>query len=616
MLRLLTICVLVVPGFAYAAVPVVQSITDSAGYAPRVAPGSLATLFGSGLSTGSQSAAGFPLLTQLGGTSVSFGGTLAPLLYVSPTQINFQVPSSAKTGTVSVVVNGPGGSSTSFSATVVAASPSIFQYGANHAIAQNDSGDLNSADVPASAGSVITVYLTGQGAVNHPVTDGTAAPVSPLATANAVASAAIGSSNAQIQFLGLTPDFAGLAQANITVPDLPSGDYPLVLTVGGYVSASVVISVSSSGNAFTSPLTLAASAAFTNSYISDIQLYSEIAYVCGSSQIVMVDVSTPTSPNIIGSFGSANLNGAGGNCTVNASGSVPYLVDIFYSSSGQQSLAVYSLANPRSPALLTIAATSYSHLAYLRFSGNFGFVTNSYVTYLNTTAAIQSQTGDFVVFDFTNPAHPLFLTAMQANGIPGSDNMNQKPYAAIAGLYAFIAGSTATGASTAGAGALTVVNITSASAPIALTQVTVPQAAMLMSLDIAGNILLASGNSLGQRNPGKPDFDFTGYLTLSAIDITNPVAPVVSSTITTTLLVNGTFRTAAFSNPVFVIVNKPPMTDNFGPSSLMVADARTPTSILLYPFTTQFGLSGIVTSTNGYVFAPTILGLNVYKLQI
>jgi uncharacterized protein (TIGR03437 family) len=594
----------------------VQSVTDSANYGPRVAPGSLASLFGSGLSTGTQPASGFPLLTTLAGTSVSFGGTLVPLLYVSPTQINFQVPSSAKAGAVNVVVNGPGGASASFSATVVAASPSIYQYGTNHAVAQNDSGDLNSADAPASAGSVVTVYLTGQGAVNHAVTDGSPAPPSPLATANAVSSAVIGAVNAPVQFLGLTPSFAGLAQANITVPNLPSGDYPLVLTVGGYVSASVVISVSGSGT-YTSPLTLAASAAFTNSYNSDIQLYSEIAYVCGSSRIVMVDVSTPTSPTLIGDFGSADLNGAGGNCTVNASGSIPYLVDIFYASSGQQSFAVYNLANPRSPVRLTIAATSYSHLEFLRFSGNFGFVTNSYITYVNQTAAIQSQTGDFLVFDFTNPAHPVFLVAMQANGIPGSDNLNQKPYATIAGLYAFIAGSTATGATTKGAGALTVVNISSPSAPIALTQVQISQATMLMSLDIAGNTLLAAGNSLGQRNPGKPDFDFTGYLTLSALDITNPLAPVISSsTITTTLLVNGTFHTQAFSDGVFVIVNKPPMTDNFGPASLMVADARTPASILLYPVTTQFGLSSVVTTTNGFVLAPTTLGLNVYQRQI
>ncbi len=63
-----------------------------------------------------------------------------------------------------------------------------------------------------------------------------------------------------MKFLGLTSEFAGLGQANIQVPALPSGDYPLVITAGVYVSASVVISVSGSGTAYTNPLTLVSSA--------------------------------------------------------------------------------------------------------------------------------------------------------------------------------------------------------------------------------------------------------------------------------------------------------------------------------------------------------------------
>src|SRR5258708_4586705 len=94
-----------IPGLALGAVPVVSNVTDSAGYGPRVAPGSLASLFGSGLAATATQAAGFPLTTSLDGATVSVGGNLAPLLYVSPTQINFQVPSSASAGDVNVIVN-------------------------------------------------------------------------------------------------------------------------------------------------------------------------------------------------------------------------------------------------------------------------------------------------------------------------------------------------------------------------------------------------------------------------------------------------------------------------------------------------------------------------------
>ncbi len=138
----------------------------------------------------------------------------------------------------------------------------------------------------------------------------------------------------------------------------------------------------------------------------------------------------------------------------------------------------------------------------------------------------------------------------------------------------------------------------------------------MLSFDISGNTLLAAGNTSGQRDPATPDFDFTGNLTLTAMDLTNPQAPAVFSTITTQLQVNGTFYTASFNNGVFAIVNNPPDTDDFGPSSLMIADVRNPSNILLYPYQTQFGFSGLLTTNNGYLLAPTSLGLNVYKLQL
>jgi uncharacterized protein (TIGR03437 family) len=606
-----------------AAVPTIQSVTDSAGYGPRVAPGSIASLFGTGLASGIVQASGFPLTTTLGGSSVSVAGVLAPLFYVSPGQINFQVPSSTASGDVGVVVNGPGGASASFSFTVTAQAPAIYQYGTNRAFAQNADGSLNSDSAPAAAGSVITVYLTGQGAVSSPVPDGTPTPSSSPDSAVATATAAIGTQSATVQFLGLTPEFAGLAQANIQVPALPTGDYPLVIAVGGLVSASAVVSVSGSGTAYTTPLTLVGSVAFANSDPSGIVFYDGVAYVCGEDQIVMVNVTTPTAPTIIGSFGASTLNGYGDRCAINAAAVTPYLVEIVGSPAGsQESFAVFSLSNPQSPVLLTVEAisggsTPYGHIVDLSFYGNYGIATTSYITYYTSSAKVASQTGDFLVFDFTNPASPVFFSYMQPSPLPGSGNQNLKPYASVVNqVYTYVASSSATGTSTAGTGVLNVISIAVPGTPSPIAQVSVSQAAILLSFDIAGTTLLAAGNTTGQRNPGTPDFDFTGYLTLTTMDLTNIQAPSIVATLTTSLQVNGTFYTAAFANGVFAIVNNPPDTDNYGPSSLMIVDARTPSTILLYPYQTQFGFSGILTTSNGYLFAPTALGLNIYQLQL
>ena len=620
------------PCVAMAAVPVVQGVTDSAGYGPRVAPGSLASIFGTGLASASVMANGFPLTTTLGGVSVSVGGTLAPLLYVSSGQINFQVPSSTKTGTAGVVVNGPGGASASFNFTVTAEAPSIFQYGTNHALAQNVSANftLNSDSAPAAAGSFITVYLTGQGSVSNPVADGAATPPSPVSTATATATATIGPLNAPIQFLGLTSEFVGFAQANIQVPALPTGDYPLVVTVGGYISASAVVSVSGSGTAYVSPLSLVSSVAFPNSGVSNVVVYGNVAYVCNANNIVMVDITNASAPTEIGEFGDSVLKGYGDRCAVNAvSGATPFLVDIVgQDSSSMENLAVFSLSSPKAPALLTVASTTYSHMEDLSFAGNYAIVTTSYITYNKASAQVISQEGDFLVFDFTNPSNPVFATYLQASSLPGSSNLNQKPFAVVVNqTYAYVASSTATGATTTGAGFLDVIDLTLATEPSPISVVTVPQAAILLSFDIVGNTLLAAGNTTGERNPGSPDFDFTGYLTLTTMNLASVQVPAVVATVTTGIQCNGTFSTAAFSLPspksgiygVFAIVNKPPATDNFGPSSLMIVDASTPPNILVYPFLTQFGLSGILTTNNGannFLFAPTSLGLNIYQLQL
>src|SRR6202162_6561569 len=242
---------------------VINAVTDAASFSPRVSPGALATIFGSHLASNTAQADSFPLPLSLGGASVyaaqsSQNPIQAPLVYASPTQINFQVPGGLTAGTANFYVTVGGGNSLSFTVNVVSAGPSIFQDTSNHAIAQDAAAGYatNSTTHPAAAGSVVVVYLTGLGPVDHSVPDGATTPGSPLSNATGTPSATIGGVNAPVQFLGLTPGYAGLAQANIQVPSLATADYPLVITVGGYVSSSAALSVSGSGTAPPSFLSL------------------------------------------------------------------------------------------------------------------------------------------------------------------------------------------------------------------------------------------------------------------------------------------------------------------------------------------------------------------------
>ncbi len=222
-----------------------NGVGNAASGLSQISPGSLASVYGSSFAGAQYRAQSIPLATSMGGASVTVNGVPAPLLYVGPTQINFQVPWSTQPGTATVVVSVAGGASNSLSVPVKAVGPGLFYLPNGFAIAANiPSYTLNSTDNPAPAGSTIIAYLTGSGPVANTPADGAAASGSPLSTVTSQFSATIGSAPAQVSFLGLAPGLVGVVQANITVPaGLAPGTYPLTVTIGGETSNAANISV-------------------------------------------------------------------------------------------------------------------------------------------------------------------------------------------------------------------------------------------------------------------------------------------------------------------------------------------------------------------------------------
>ena len=209
-----------------------------------MAPGSLITIFGKNLAGSTQSASTFPLPTNLAGVSVSANAMTVPLLYASPNQINAQLPFgiTGTTTTLTVTTNGVAGSP--MRVDVAKTAPGIFQFSGNRAVATNQDNSLNTSSNPAKIRSVITVYITGQGAFDNPIPDGAAAPSSPLSRTAVNTIATIGGQPANVLFSGATPGLAGIAQVNVAVPGgVQAGDIPLVITIGGVASNSTTISV-------------------------------------------------------------------------------------------------------------------------------------------------------------------------------------------------------------------------------------------------------------------------------------------------------------------------------------------------------------------------------------
>jgi uncharacterized protein (TIGR03437 family) len=604
---------------------VIQAVTDAASFAPRVAPGELATIFGSNLANSTQPAGGFPLPKTLGGATVYINSAPVPLLYVSPTQINFQAPSSLAAGTANMYVSRSGGQSGLFQFAVVTNSPAIFQNTSNHAVAQNAIDySTNSDSNPVASGGVLVVYLTGQGAVNHPVPDGTATPSSPTDTATATATATIGGMSATVQFLGLTPGFTGLAQANILVPSLGTADYPLVITVGGYVSASAEVSVSGSGTAPPTFLTPVGAVSFANGITNSVAVYGDNTYLCGPNQINIVDTSDVSAPTYVGSFGGTYLAGNGGKCAVNQSTSEPILVDIVGPASlgAYPTLAVFSLTSPEDPVEIAQLSTSpYTFLSDISFLGTTGYFSTSW--YQTSGNAISGQFGNFVAFDFSS-LYPVLVGVLSNGAGSGGDNLMPNALALVPssnGSYpntAYIASTTASGANTSGNAALDVVNISSPSAMRGVEQVTDPKVAIFLGFGYDESLLLVAGNTTSPQNPG---FNITGNLTLSTINIGNVEAPAGIADMTTSIATMGTYvvqpleLSSGYGSDVFAIVNEPPATDPTGPSSLAIVDAAAPSSAVLYPFVTQFGM-GDVAEANGYLLVPNVNGLAIYQIEL
>ena len=84
--------------------PVINAITNSASYTGRVATGGLATIFGTGLADSTIQASTVPLPVALAGTNIYLNGVPCPLLYVSATQINFQVPYEVGSGSATLAL--------------------------------------------------------------------------------------------------------------------------------------------------------------------------------------------------------------------------------------------------------------------------------------------------------------------------------------------------------------------------------------------------------------------------------------------------------------------------------------------------------------------------------
>ena len=208
-----------------------------------VAPGELIAIFGVGLGP-QQGVSGDPthLPTSLAGTTVTFDGAPAPILYASYYQVNVQVPYSVKPGTTTQMkLQSTGGVTGNVPMDVLSSAVGLFtaqSNGAGQVLAVNGDGTVNSISNPAAPGSYVSLYATGLGAVTPPVDAGIPAPSTPLSTITGNIAVIVGGLSAPVTFAGLAPGFTGLYQINIQLPSTlgPGARRVFIVAANGYAS--------------------------------------------------------------------------------------------------------------------------------------------------------------------------------------------------------------------------------------------------------------------------------------------------------------------------------------------------------------------------------------------
>ena len=230
------------------------TVVSAAGYQTVVAPDSLASIFGSGLSNSTASAELDPsgqLPTELAGVCVTINGIASPMLYVSPEQINIVVPSTVGLGTAAVVVQSSG---TQFTGSVEIrnVAPALFALDASGkgpgAVlnAVTFSGGPFLVETPGNPGddkrTRLAVYATGLRYAGNPARD----PAKPNAAIQLQATDSLGNVY-KVEYAGAAPGFFGLDQINLIIPAAADGAGKITLTIAadGVVSNTVTFEMGS-----------------------------------------------------------------------------------------------------------------------------------------------------------------------------------------------------------------------------------------------------------------------------------------------------------------------------------------------------------------------------------
>jgi uncharacterized protein (TIGR03437 family) len=225
-------------------------VENGAGSTPvnGVAPGSIVSIFGANLAASTAVAPSSPLPQALGAVTVTMGDRLLPLFFVSPSQINLQLPVDLQPGAATLTVIAAGAPNVQAPFTVVRNAPGLFPQivnGQSFALAFHADGTLVTPGAAAQIGELLTMYGAGFGPTNPARLEGFYLPASPVYTlVDAVSvSAGNGTLSASSAFALAGSVGVDAVQFTLTDPSLSGTNATVSVTINGQQSNTVLLPV-------------------------------------------------------------------------------------------------------------------------------------------------------------------------------------------------------------------------------------------------------------------------------------------------------------------------------------------------------------------------------------
>ncbi len=353
----------------------------------------------------------------------------------------------------------------------------------------------------------------------------------------------------------------------------------------------------------------------TNGAASTVAVNGTHAYVCGSKDVSVVDVSDPDAPAVVGSFGNDVVTGVTGPVICRMAGG---RLAMMVQQSGNFTVATYDLADPVHPAKLgSVFAPRANNNDDTSFANSMDatpslvLIADEIERYFIADQDLFLQNGQFTAVDIANPATPTVGGTLYPQPT-GQGNLWQ--VTVLDDQTALVVGSTSTGTDTqSGVGRLRTIDVSDPMHPAVLGQLDVPGTVHLVGVGVDGRHALLAGTQGGWRDFFSPDFHdyrLLGMLVLAVADVSDPAHPQLLGTPLTTSL---DARFGAFIAPLGGGLFALFPTLAGAQQQLVVVDASDPASLGVFPVDVPVApASG--TSAGGRLYETSSVGLSIFDV--